>query len=176
MARKRGKGRKYRRYMKGQISHSMAVGALATQDVKTSSNSEVLTESAWLSSVKAIWAMQGGAFGADEGPVLVGISHSDYTAAEIEEWIENAASWDQNDEVGKEVARRKIRRVGIFHGLGVTTEAEVMNDSKPIHTKCGWLMGTGQTVTMWAYNTGTETLQSGYDVKIEGHANLWPTN
>ncbi len=94
---RRGKGRKYRRYLKGRISQNDAMGTLGARAVKAVAVADVLTEKAWLSSVKALYSLMGFTTGSDDGPIMVGIAHQDYTAAEIEEWVENLSNWDQGD-------------------------------------------------------------------------------
>ncbi len=100
---------------------------------------------------------------------MIGLAHSDYTDAEIEEYIETTDSWDQGNLVqGKEVRKRLIRRIGIFGSSGV------LNDGKPIHTRLNWLLRTGQTISLWAYNRGASALATtDPQVVAEGHANLW---
>ncbi len=177
MARKKGKGRsrRFRKYLKGQIDHVLSLSGLGTKDVTSTNVGDVLVEQAWLSSVKLIWEVDGGTATVDDGPVMVGVAHSDYTSAEIEEWIENLASWDSGDMIGQEVGRRRIRRAGIIHIGEATTTQVVLNDGKPIRTKCGWQLNTGQTVKVWAYNVGASAFGVTDPIlHAEGHANLWP--
>jgi len=136
---------------------------------------DTLTEKAWLSSVKATWSLQNATPGAGIGPILVGVAHSDYTLTEIEEWIENLQSWEEGDKRQQEVARRKIRRVGILGTGANLADMITLNDGKPVHTKCGWQLATGQTVALWYYNAGTAAFATTTPtVATEGHANLWP--
>ncbi len=106
---------------------------------------------------------------------MVGVAHPDYTSAEIEEWIENLGSWEEANMVQQEIGRRRIRRVGVFEDPDDPTSAVVLNDGKPIRTKCGWMLTTGQGLRMWAYNMGLVALATtDPNVHIEGHCNLWP--
>ena len=113
---------------------------------------------------------------AADGPIMAGVCHSDYTNTEIEEWIEQGASWDQGDMVAQEEARRKIRLVGVFNttGPGAQGAASVLNDGRPITTKCKWQLTTGDTVKFFAYNQGSGALAAGAVLHVNGHANLWP--
>jgi len=175
MAKAKGR-RKFRKYLKGQIDHQFTLGTLAAQDVVSDPVGDTVREKAWLTSVKATWSLSNITSIIDSGPILVGIAHSDYTDAEIEEWIENLASWDSGDMIGQEVAKRKIRRVGLFGTpVGGPPDKLALNDGKPIRTKCGWQLVTGQTVKIWAYNTGTAALATTVPVvHTQGFANLWP--
>jgi len=110
-----------------------------------------------------------------QGPIVVGVAHSDYSDSEVEAWFENTGSWEQGDKIQQEVARRKIRLVGVFDTPESASHVLVLNDGKPIRTKCGWMLTTGQTLKVWAYNAGTSALSNTVPiVEQSGHANLWP--
>ncbi len=175
LAKRRRKKRKFRPYLKGQIEIDLALGTLAADTAVTEAVGDTVTEQAWLSSVKCVYALQDFTATTGDGPIVVGVAHSDYTQAEIEEWIENSSSWERYDLIAQEVAKRKIRRIGTFQQLAAAENTEVLNDGRPITTKCGWMLGTGQTVQFWAYNVGL-ALQTGSQVQIRGHANLWPSS
>ncbi len=170
--------RKFRRYLRGQISFTFDFGSLASKDLVLAPVPDVLTEKAWLSSVKSTYSLTDVTDSTqDAGPVLVGIAHSDYTAAEVEAWIENLGSWEQGDKISQEIAKRMIRRVGVFPGKDANNleQAQVLNLGRPITTKCGWQLTTGQTVDFWVYNMGTGVFATTTPtVHFEGHANLWP--
>ncbi len=174
---RRGRGRrKFRRYLAGAIDHKLQLSTLAGNVLIGSSIADVVTEEAWLSSVKAVWSINQWTPGADIGPVWVGVCHSDYTDAEIEEWIENTGSWETSDKVqSREVGRRLIRQVGIFQEPATAVVTTTLNDGRPITTKCGWMLGTGQTLKVWAYNMGGGAFATTDPaVRVNGHANLWP--
>ncbi len=172
----KGKGRKYCRYLKGKINNDLALGTLAPTTLISEVIGDTLNEKAWLSSVKAVWSLSNFTPAVADGPILVGIAHSDYSSAEIEAWIENANSWEEADKIGQEIARRKIREVGSFRSVDLSSsETITLNEGKPIHTKCGWQLASGQTVTIWAYNEGSSALGTTDPVvQTSGHANLWP--
>lgn len=168
--------RKFRRYIAGRIQKRFLLGTLAGQTAISDVVGDVLTEAAWLSSVKLRWTLSEFTVGINDGPITVGVAHSDYTDAEILEWILGSESWDQGNMVAREINRRKIRRVGTFGAPGGGgTAAAVLNDGKPIRTKCGWQLSTGQTVRLWAFNGGTSALATTDPVvAASGKANLWP--
>ncbi len=169
--------RRMGKYIRGKIEVDGALGALATKALVAIPTAEVTRERMWLSSVKGSWALKDLTLSADDGPVLVGLAHGDYSAAEIEEFIENTGSWDEGDLVQQEVGKRKVRIVGTFRALGAVAESEqtfVLNEGRPITTKCGWILTTGKAIDFWAYNMGTGTLITGSFLHVYGHANLWP--
>ncbi len=51
-----------------------------------------------------------------------------------------------------------------------------MNDGKKIHTKCGWYLATGQTLRLWIYNLGAQSLSGTGNNTVHGRgvAHLWP--
>lgn len=113
--------------------------------------------------------------GAGIGPFLVGIAHSDYTAAEVEAWIEQTQSWNEGDLIGQEIAKRKIRIVGTFHNFGDAATTFTLNDGKPIATKLGWILIQSQQLSLWAYNLGTAAVATTVPtVNVQGHVNLFP--
>ena len=168
------RGRKFRKYLKGQIQNSHLLTSLGAKSLSGTQLADSVTEKAWLSSIKCEWSLANWSPGVGDGPIVCGIAHSDYTDAEIEEWIENLGSWEEQDLKQQEIARRKIRQVAVIPSPGATSAAIVLNDGKPIYTKCGWMLGTGQTLRVWTYNRGTSALVDGAIMDTMGHANLWP--
>lgn len=171
-----GRKRRFRPYLKGQIQNSLALSTLGGRAAVSGDVTDTVTEKAWLSSVKATWSLAKFIAGTDDGPIQIGLAHSDYTTAEILEWINQTASWDQGDRIGQEIAKRQIRRVGVFDtppDLGVA-DTVVLNDGKPITTKCGWQLKTAESVKIWAFNQGSSAIATGAVVLSNGHANLWP--
>jgi len=154
---------------------SQALGTLAANDLIKLDVADAVSEKAYCTSVNLSWSLANFIPTANAGPILVGIAHSDYTAAEIEEWIENLFSWNQGDKVQQEVAGRLIRRVGVLtpagEGLLLST---TLNDGKPVRTKAKWQLVTGQTIALWYYNMGSVALAGDSVVETVGFANLWP--
>ncbi len=170
--------RKYRRYMRGKIQISNDLGTLAPKVLVGFIAAESVTETTWLSSIVASWNIVDLTPQAGNGPIAVGIAHSDYADSEIEAWIENAGGWDQGNLVSKEIGQRKIRQVGVINtpGGGVSaTLSAGLNDGRLVKTKCNWLLSTGDALKFWAYNMGDTALATtDPDLNIIGHANLWP--
>ena len=173
---KHSKRRKFRRYLKGAIDHTLSLGTLNSKVVISTNMGDTVNERTYVSSIRALWSLDNLTGNVSDGPILVGVAHSDYTSTEIEEWLETSNSWNEGDLVQQEVAKRKIRRVGIFNKEDIIpADAVVLNDGKPINTKCGWILLQGQTLKVWAYNLGASNLETtSPNVFVNGHANLWP--
>ncbi len=174
---KRGRGKRaFGRYIKGNVDNDFSLGTLAASTALLSVNVDTVSERAWCSSLKATWTRSGWTVADNVGPIEVGVMHSDYTLAELEAFLELTSGWDEGDLISREVASRKIRRIGVFEapgggGLG----ADALNGGRPVHTKTGWMLKTGATLTYWAYNMGTgAVVTTDPNIHIRGHANLWP--
>ncbi len=176
MANKKRGGRKFRRYLKGNVDELISLGALPARDLAKQDFDEAVNERTFVSSMKALWVMDDFTEGTDIGPIMVGVAHSDYTDAEIEAFIENVGSWDEGDLVNQEIAKRKIRIVGTFAWVDSTASGQVaLNEGRKIHTKLGWILNQGQTLSLWGYNLGQAPVATTVpNVHCEGHANLWP--
>ncbi len=175
MAKHRKRRRRYRRYLRGQANEAMGLGTLGGTTFVSVNYDESVNERTYVSSLIATHTLQNYTKGVDDGPIMVGVAHSDYTSAEIEEWVENIGSWNEGDLVNQEIAKRKIRRIGVFDSPDDATTAVVLNNGKPIRTKLGWILLQGQSLKQWAYNMGSSPLAtSAPNYFIEGHVNLWP--
>lgn len=171
------RGRRFRRYIKGNIDVDMALGTLAAQTLVAQAVADTVDERTFVSSAKLNWAMGDFTPIANSGPIRVGLAHSDYTAAEIEEWVELTTGWSEGDLVSQEISNRRIREVGVFPTSpgGASTGNSVLNDGKPITTKLGWILLGGQTLDVWAYNAGSAAVATtDPNMHAVGHANLWP--
>jgi len=113
---------------------------------------------------------------AEAGPFILGWAHSDYTDAEVEEWVEQANSWNVGDKIAAEQSRRLIRQIGSFETLPIgVTQTVSLNDGRMKTTKIGFMIESTQTLRFWVYNAGTATLDTtDPEVRVQGHANLWP--
>ncbi len=162
------------RYIRGGVDEVLSLGTLAGLTLVATPFDEVVRERTLISSLVATYAMSDMTLGASIGPIMVGIAHSDYTDAEIEEVIEMTDSWDEGNLVEQELSKRKIRRIGIFDLDGSGSDT-VLNDGKPVKTKLNWILNSAQSLRLWAYNMGANALATTVPVvRIQGHANLWP--
>ncbi len=162
-------------YMKGSVDERLALLTLgATTLLSIDFDDATVIERTLVSSIVASWTMGDYTVVANDGPVMVGVAHSDYTDAEIEEVIENTGSWNAGDKIQqREVSRRLIRIVGIFGVSGQAGGPTVLRNGQPIKTKLNWMLETGQTLSLWAYNLGNSPLTTGAIVHLQGHANLF---
>ncbi len=160
-------------YLDGNIDQDLGLATLAAKTgILTATNT--VSEKRRVSSVRCTYALTDWTVNANSGPIMILVAHSDYTLAEVEEWIERSGSWSMSDLVADEVRRRKIKRIGIFR-IPPTAHGAVLNDGKPIRTKLNWTLITGQGLNFVGYNLGTAALTTtSPNVNIQGKANLWP--
>ncbi len=163
------------RYIRGAIDEDMALGTLAAKTLVIQTFADSVTERTLVTSVMLQWSMIGKTISDNQGPIMVGVSHSDYTAAEVEAWIERQNSWKEADLVAREISGRKIRRVGVFPEGGASLSTQVLNDGRPVKTRLNWILNAGQSLDFWAYNNGSAALATtDPNVVVSGHANLFP--
>ncbi len=177
MPTKRKYTRKFRRYLRGSVDEELGLGTLAAKTVVGVDFDETVNERTLVSSIIGRYSLSNVTPVALTGPVLVGIAHGDYSDAEIEAWIENTGSWNEGDKVAQEIAKRKIRRVGTFPSspTGIPADQAVLKDGEPIKTKLNWILNQGESLKLWAYNTGSIAFATTAPVvDVQGHANLWP--
>ncbi len=168
MAGKPRRRRRMGRYIRGVVDEGTLMGALATDIVILGPFDETVAERTLISSIVATWSLEGTA---GEGPIVFGVAHSDYSATEVQEYLDSTLSWTEQDMIAQERGSRKVRVIGTFSGANAT---EVFNDGRPVKTKLNWMLRTGQTLDMFVLNRHSATLTSGGVVECNGHANLWP--
>ncbi len=178
MAKHPVKGRRRRpmgKYMKGAVEETLTLGTLAARTLISDIFDNVTEEKAFVSSLVATWTLDEFTNAIGDGPIAVGVAHSDYTDAEIETVIKNTGSWKQGDLIQQEISVRKVRIIGTFRTSQADSQGiAVLNDGKPIKTKLNWLLMSGQSLRLWAYNMGDNALATTVpNVQIIGHANLW---
>ncbi len=161
--------RKRQRLFVPRISASHLIGALASNDVDTTAFGSLLDQEVYAISMDVICAMHAHTPG--EGPIVFGVAHSDYTAAEIEEFMEASASWQKGNKIANEQARRKVRIVGSFQG---ELAEETINDGQKQRIKLGFVIEDGKGLQLFAYNEGSSTLTTGTVLELKGAAFLKP--
>ncbi len=158
------------------MNEQLDIGTLAANTLVALAAGGTVQERTLISSLVANHSIANWTPAADVGPLRIGVAHSDYTAAEIEEWIENTESWNEGNKTQQEIARRKIRQIGVFPSPGSANAVGVLNDGKPIKTKLNWILTQGQTIDIWAFNEGSAAFATtAPDYDVVGHVNLWPT-
>ncbi len=171
----RGKRRPMGRYIRGNVDEEVAATALAPKDVVSAIFDETVNERTLVSSIVATYAMGNFTAIANCGPIVVGVAHSDYNDAEIEEFLEDTGQWNEGDLIAREKGARKIRQIGSFDTPQAVEDAVVLNDGKAIKTKLNWILLQGQTLRLWVYNSGSAAVATTAPaITANGHANLFP--
>ncbi len=178
MAKRRGRRRRSMgRYIRGTVDEELDLGTLAARTAISAIFDNVVNERTLVSSLVATWSLADWTVATGDGPVLVGVAHSDYTSTEIEEYLEQTQSWNEGNMIAQEINKRKIRRVGQFESPigGVAADSVVLNDGKAIKTKLNWILLQGQSLQIWAYNMGGSAFATtNPTLRTAGHANLFP--
>ncbi len=170
------KGRNMSRYLKGMIDEELSIGTLAGRTMVKVDFDETVNDRTLVSSIVATYVWSDPTPGEDIGPLMVGIAHSDYLFGEIEQVIENTGSWDEGNLPSQEIAKRKVRIIGIFETTIAVGAAFALNNGKPIKSKLNWILSAGDTLSVWAYNLGANAFATTVpEVHVQGHANLFPT-
>lgn len=169
------KRRKFRRYIRGNIDHKLNLGTLAGGVVISTQVADTVVDTTWCSSVDCTWTIDNWTRGTNIGPVLVGACHSDYTAGEIEQWLEELGNWDPGDLIVKERQTRKIRIAGVITPGEVIGDAGTFAHGARKKLKMNIMLHEGDTVKFWAYNMGSAPfVTTDPNFRLQGHANLWP--
>ncbi len=169
--------RKPRRKFSGRVvrlSTNVTVGALATADVTSGPVTSATTAQTRVISMKAVysWVEKAQIDGACE----IGLAHSDYTAAEIEECLEANASMDVGDLIANEQARRMVRTIGVFAGGGATADGNeiALNNGNPIHTRLNWVLSQGDAIELWMKNGSGVIYTTGSSISVLGSVFVKP--
>ncbi len=161
------------KYMRGTIDENLQLGALGSKVLISDTWDEAVEERTLISSIVATWSLD--QLTAPQGPIIFGVAHSDYSDAEIEAVIENAGSWAEGNKVSQEISKRLVRVIGTFAAtLGSGAQDLNFADGKTVKTKLNWILTTGDTLKMWAYNvSGNPLATTDPALRANGHANLW---
>ncbi len=168
------KGRSMTKYLKGAIDQVLTFTGLAAGDVVGGNFDETVPDSTLCSSIVAAYTF-GSILNDADGPYVFGVAHSDYTDAEILEYLVNDGSWTRGNQIGQEMARRKIRRIGSWaanQAATANTGDYMWNEGRKVKTKLNWMLQEGQTLKYWVFNRGGVAVSTG-NLIADGHANLW---
>ncbi len=152
-----------------RIDGQIALGTLAASTMKVTNLPNNVDRPVWAISADIVVTANGLTVAAGDGPIVVGVCHGDYSSVEVEEWYEIAASWITSNKIGIEQARRKCRTLASFE---INGPQAIVNDGKPIRVKLGFALAAGETLGMWAYNSGDSALTTGGTVNFNGKAFL----
>ncbi len=179
MARRRRRRRtNFASYMSGAIDFEMALGTLnGNTSILQNATSQAVVDTTRISSIRCVYSLSNWTPSAGKGPIVIGVSHSDYAQSEVDAWIETAASWDQGDLVNtREVRQRLIRQIGVFDNPVAATDSTRLNFGRAITTKLNWKLAEGDFLNFWAYNSGAGNIATtDPKININGKANLWFT-
>ncbi len=162
----RGSRKKYRN---AQINVGTAQGALLDKDVVSGDlfGGNTVDSTTYLISLEGLWGVSGHTPG--EGPFAIGVAHSDYTDSEIEEYLEQSQSVNQGDMIAQEIAKRRIRRVGIFNGA---LEDETLNDGRVLKTRLNFQIEDGKSLSIWTYNNSGAVFTAGSILTFQGQIHM----
>lgn len=150
----------YRSYQPLPFTIGVAGGTIAENDVARTVPGQVMTEERRVLSVEQTIGMDDLTSG--DGPIEVGVAHSDYSVAEIEEYLGATAAWDEGNLIAREQSNRLIRRIGI-----VSEQETMINDGKKMKTRLNWRIATGDTIQFWIRNLGDD-LTTGMVMNFQG--------
>ncbi len=167
-----GKGRARRSFnlRRVRVATGIAAGALAPLDVAVSNLTNVGTDPYRIMSVDFSYALSDLGAASDDGQEF-GLAHSDYTAAEIEECIEQASSIDLGNKIAQEHAHRLVRVIGQMGGAHVAGGGLDFNDGRRVKTKLNWRMSTGDSLNLWIRNSSGSVWTTGAFIDVVG--DMW---
>ncbi len=173
MARK-GRRRDFSKYLSGSIDENVSLTTLASKTGVLSAT-QTVSDTTRVSSIRCSYTLSDWTPIANAGPMIVGVAHSDYSLAEVEEWIEATGGWDQGNMVQtREVRRRLIRQIGVMDTPAAATGSSRLNDGRMLKTKLNWLLSEGDGLNFWWYNSGNAAVATTVpNAIIFGKANLW---
>ncbi len=162
------------RYIKGNVDEIVTLTTLGARTLVSAIFDDTVQERTLISSIEAVYTLTDLTPGSNIGPVMVGLAHSDYTDAEIQQVVDLVGGWDEGNLISQERARRKMRVIGVFSSE-TTNNITSLNDGKPLKTKLNWILNQGTSLRLWGYNLGTNAIATTVpDIHCQGHANLFP--
>ncbi len=158
--------RSNRNFVAKKFTQTQPLGTLGSVTAIASGidDGSALTTSLFIMSVHASWTLKGFTRGSGDGPIVVGFAHGDYSVTEIKEALE-VALLGPASKIEQERSRRLVRQVGILQPRGQTSgaadEMAQLNDGDIVKTKLNWVIEEGQTLNVFAYNSGSGALATG---------------
>ncbi len=168
MARKPKRRQRRFNLRKVRVAATVGITALAAGDVITGALTSLSTDPYRVISTDLNYSVVNLGAAIDDGQEF-GLSHGDYTAAEVEECLEAQAAINPGNKVGQEQANRLVRSVGTVVGQGLAGGSLGFNDGKPKKTKLNWHMATGvDTLNVWIRNGSQIVYTIGAALRIQG--------
>ncbi len=169
MARK-GRRRRTFNLRRVRIAGGTSAGALASGDVIVAAITAVVTDPIRVITADLSHQIIDLGAVADDGYEF-GYAHSDYTAAEIEECLEQSGTIDLGSKIAQEQGNRLVRTVGVISPQPVVSAGGQFNDGKTMKTKLNWRLSSGDTLNLWIRNSSQTAWTTGSVLTANG--NLW---
>ncbi len=153
-----------------RVASGFGIVAVASLDVQSTGITSVGTDPYRIMSVDLTYKITDLGSASDDGQEF-GLSHSDYTSAEIEECLESQSSIDLGDKIAQEQSNRLVRSIGTMTGDGLSGGDKNFNGGRPMKTKLNWQMSTGDNLHLWVRNGSGVIWTTGAAIVVQG--NMW---
>ncbi len=157
---------------KVRIAASITVGALAAFDVTVGLVTNVTVDPRRIVSAKLSYSLVDLGAEIDDGQEI-GLAHSDYSAAQIEECLEAQSSFDLGNKQSQEKAGRLVRSLGFLSGRAIADQSIALNGGRPVKTKLNWKLSTGDSLNLWIRNGSGTIYTTGAAIAVIG--DIWVT-
>ncbi len=147
------------------VNATMAMSTLSDNIVIKANVQAVFTRRFRLIYVKGFWSLRGGTV--TEGPIAIGLAHSDYTIAEIAE-ATDVSVISSSEKIANERAKRLVRKIGSFVGAAANEELRGNSGGEQVYTKLNWALEEDFTLDMWAQNRSGAGLTGGQILEFDG--------
>ena len=161
MTRKR-KGKNRKGFVAIPFTGALALAILADETVIKNSIINAFGEDIYCISLDIALGLRGHT--ASETPLYFGVCHGDLSNTEVLESIISGLI-DPDDIIQKERARRPVRKIGGFQGIGAEP---VFNDGKKYRQVMKFSVGDTHTVDFWVKNQSGAALTTGTIVEYDG--------
>ncbi len=138
-----------------RVAASFALGTLGSTTWIISELLDNPSQELYAISADLNWSMSN--ITSPQGPIAVGLAHSDYSVAELKEWFQSTNTLT-GDKIEQEESRRLARDVGIFQASNIALGHAGLNDGNTIRTRLRFRIEDGKSLVAWAANLGGEAL------------------
>jgi len=147
-----------------KLSAQQALATLASETgLLGTITSDLASEGYWCVSLDLNISWDNAAVG--DGAIDIYLANSDWTLAEVEEFIEITTGFQRGDKKGQEIQSRgrSIRKVG-----SLTPEVNNLNDGKATRIKFKQYIAEGDTLNFCFYNNAPAALTTGSTISWSG--------